>query len=267
MMKIAAAQLSASHDKQHNLDKILACIAKAKTENADLVVFPEAAMAVIDKNRGVKPAEIAEPLDGHFVSALASAARKHGIHVICGIYEKQPQEPARAYNTVVVLDDEGNRLHSYRKTHLYDAFSYHETQNILAGDTPLIPVRTKLGTIGLLVCYELRFPEISRTLALKGADILVVPTAWVAGPMKEEHLFTLARARALENTVFVCIAGQTGNIYTGGSAIFNPMGVVMASAGAEEELISAAIHPGQIQAARQKLPCLTHRRPEFYKLD
>lgn len=266
-MKIAAAQLTASHDKQQNLDKALTYIARAKAEKADLIVFPETFMALIPRNAAVKHADIAEPLDGPFVKALAAAARKHKIHVICGIYESKAGEKERAYNTVVFLDDAGKRIHSYRKTHLYDAFSYNESRNIIPGDSGFTPVKTKLGTIGLLVCYELRFPEISRTLALQGADILVVPTAWINGIMKEEHLLTLSCTRALENTVFVCIADQVGNIYAGRSIIYNPMGVIMASRGEDEGLIFADIDMDQAHAIREKLPCLKQRHPELYKLN
>lgn len=266
-MRTAIAQLIVSRDKQQNLDKILTCIAKAKAENADLVVFPEISMVLVPADGSVKHAEIAELLDGYFVSTLAAAAKKHSIYVICGIYESKADESVRAYNTVVLLDDEGKLIHSYRKTHLYDAFSYHESRNIIPGDSGFVPVRTKLGTIGLLVCYELRFPEISRTLALQGAEILVVPTAWITGAMKKEHLLTLSQARALENTVFVCIANQTGNIYTGRSVIYNPMGIVMANKGENEGLIFAEIDLDQARAIREKLACMQQRRPELYKLN
>lgn len=265
-MKTAVAQLVISPDKHQNLGRILSFISKAKAESADLVIFPEIAMATVPKNSPVKHADIAEPLDGPFVSALANAARQHKIHVVCGLYESQPGESTRAYNTVILLDDEGKCLHHYRKTHLYDAFSYRESENIIPGDSKLKPVSTRLGTMGILVCYELRFPEISRTLALQGADLLVVPTAWLSGPMKEEHLLTLAHARAVENTVFVCIADQVGHPYAGRSTIYNPMGVVMASRGEDEGLIFAEINLDQLQTIREKNPCLLQRHPQLYKL-
>jgi len=114
------------------------------------------------------------------------------------------------------------------------------------------------------VCYELRFPEISRELALQGADLLLVPTAWVAGPMKEEHFISLVKARALENTLPVCAADQVGNIYAGRSVVFNPMGVALGSLGEEEGLIFSEIDHQQTRRIREKLPCLQHRRPQLY---
>lgn len=265
-MKIAVAQTITSTEKNENLSKALRFIVEAKSNKADLIVFPETYMARIQQGAGIKYATVAEPLDGPFVSALSKAAKEHNIHVICGVYESKPDDNIRAYNTVVLIDDEGKLIHKYSKTHLYDAFSYRESTNIIPSDNGFQAVKTKLGTIGLLVCYELRFPEISRTLALQGADILIVPTAWVAGAMKEEHFLSLTKARALENTVFLCAADQVGNIYAGRSVIYNPMGVVMASRGEDEGLIYADIDIAQAKAIREKLPCMTQRRPELYQL-
>ncbi len=266
-MKIAVAQLVASTDKQENLKKALDIIAKAKVQKADLVVLPETFMAYMPEKAPIVRADIAEPLDGPFVTALSQAAQHNGIYVVCGIYENHPEDMKRCYNTVVVIDDQGKLIHSYRKTHLYDAFSYCESDNIIPGDNGFEIVETKFGKLGVMVCYELRFPEISRTLALKGAEILLVPTAWVAGPMKEEHIQAMAKSRALENTVYLCVADQTGNVYSGRSVIFNPMGITMASCGDEEGVIFAEIDCEKIQSIRKKLPCLSQRRPELYQLD
>lgn len=266
-MKVAVAQLISTTDKHKNLEKVLTVIAKAKLQNADLIVLPETFMAKISLENGGSYADIAEPLDGPFVTAIADAAKHHGMFVACGVYETKPDDHKRSYNTVVLIDDSGKLIHSYRKTHLYDAFSYSESANIVAGENGFDPVQTRFGKIGLLVCYELRFPEISRSLALKGADIILVPTAWVAGAMKEEHLLTLAKSRAIENTVFLCVADQVGNIYAGRSVIYNPMGVTVASLGEDEGLIYAEIDLEKAKEIRAKLPCLTQRRPELYALN
>ncbi|RCL01781.1 MAG: putative amidohydrolase [Candidatus Tokpelaia sp. JSC085] len=266
-MKIAAVQMIVSHDKQRNLEKILSYITKAKSENADLVVFPEASMAVITQDSIMRYADIAESIDGHFIKTLATAARQYSIYVICSMYESKASEKKRAYNTTVFLDDQGTLIHKYRKVHLYDAFSYSESENIIADHNNFIPVRTRLGTIAILVCYELRFPEISRTLTLQGANILIIPTAWTRGIMKEEHLLTLSKARAIENTVFVCVANQVGGVYTGHSTIYNPMGVVIANKGEGEGLLLADINHDQVLTTREKLPVLKQRHPELYKLN
>lgn len=266
-MKIAVAQLIVSEDKQKNLETALHYIAEAKKNLADLIVLPETFMAFMSTGAKKNYADIAEPLDGPFVTTLSQAAKQHQIHVVCGIYEQKVDEENRCYNTIIILDDEGKLIHKYQKTHLYDAFSYNESKNIIPSDNGFEPVKTKFGMIGVLVCYEMRFPEITRTLALKGAEIILVPTAWVAGPMKEEHILSMSKGRAIENTVFMCVADQVGNIYAGRSVIYNPMGVVLASRGEDEGLIYADIDINQVHNIRKKLPCLSQRRPELYELN
>lgn len=263
-MRVAIAQLSTSVDKASNLEKAVQYIAKAKRKGADFVVLPEFYMALATPKYGVLPADVAEPLDGPFVSALREAARENEIYVVCGVYESKTDDQARAYNTTVFIDRKGQLLHSYRKTHLYDAFNFKESDTIIPGDNKYKVVETEFGKIGLMVCYELRFPEIARQFALQEADILIVPAGWMAGPMKEDHWQTLIRARAIENTMFVCGANLVGVDFTGRSVVVDPMGVIMASAGEEETIIMADIDLERIQRVRGKLPSVKHRKPEFY---
>ncbi|MCM3766358.1 carbon-nitrogen hydrolase family protein [Neobacillus niacini] len=264
-MRVAIAQLSTSVDKAANLEKAIEYIAKAKGMGADFVVIPEFYMALATTKSGVLPAEVAEPLDGHFISALKEAARANEIYVVCGMYESKIDDEQRAYNTTVMINRSGELVQSYRKTHLYDAFSYKESDTIIPGENPYKVVETEFGKIGLMVCYELRFPEIARQFALQEADILIVPAGWMAGPMKEDHWQTLIRARAIENTMFICGANLVGVEFTGRSMIVDPMGVVIASGGEEEGLIVTDIDLERIQRVRQKLPSVRDRKPAFYK--
>ncbi len=264
-MKIAAAQLSASQNKAENLDKARNYIAQAKAAGADMVVFPEAFMAYIPKTDSLLYAQTAEAVDGHFVQALAAQAKQHNIYVICGIYESIEGEDKRVYNTVVVLNRQGQLIYRYRKTHLYDAFSFRESLNIIPGAEASVPIKTEFGHIGILVCYELRFPEVSRSLALQGANILIVPAAWVAGTMKTDHLLSLSKVRALENTVFLCVVDQVGQNYVGHSTIYNPMGRAIACLAVEEGLLVTDIDLEMIKTVRDTLPCLSQRRPYLYK--
>ncbi|MCM3569358.1 carbon-nitrogen hydrolase family protein [Neobacillus mesonae] len=263
-MKIATAQLTADRNKDVNLAKAVKYIAKAKESGADLIVFPEIFMAFVPARATTYLADVAEPLDGNFVTRMKEAARKHQINIIFGMYETKPGEKERAYNTIVFLDRSGNLVKSYQKTHLYDAFTTKESNRVIPGDASFGVVETDFGTIGLMICYELRFPEIARSLVLQGADILIIPTAWVTGDMKEFHWKTLLKARAIENTVFVVGANQIGNIYSGSSTTIDPMGVEIASAGEEEILIIAEVDLERIKRVRAKLPCIENRRPEFY---
>src|SRR3954452_12070226 len=166
--------------------------------DSDLVVLPEAyARDFGEAGSDVSP--FAESQHGAFATELAAVAAEHNTTVVAGMFETS-EDPARPYNTLLVR---GAATASYRKIHLYDSFGYKESDSLHAG--PLTPVVVEVGgfRVGLMTCYDLRFPELARLLVEHGAEVLVVPAAWVAGPRKVEHWRTLARARAIENTVFV----------------------------------------------------------------
>jgi deaminated glutathione amidase len=265
-MRIAIAQLSTSVNKTSNLEKAIKYIVKAKAGGADFIVIPEFYMALATPKSGLQPAEVAEPLDGPFVSALKEAALENEIYVVCGMYESTIDDGGRAYNTTVFIDRSGQLLHSYQKTHLYDAFSYKESDTIIPGENQYKVVETEFGKIGLMVCYELRFPEIARQFALQEAEVLLVPAGWMAGPMKEDHWQTLIRARAIENTMFVCGANLVGVDFTGRSMVVDPMGVILASGGEEETIIITDIDIDRIHRVRKKLPSVRDRKPKFYRV-
>lgn len=265
-MRIALCQLVSSPKKSENLDAAVQAIREAKRRGADLALLPELFMAFLHPKDPTTAAEIAEPLEGPFVSGLAAEARAQHLYVGCGLWEHAPGERARAFNTTVLLGPDGRLALAYRKTHLYDAFGYRESDRIVAGTEPPGVVRTPLGTFGLLVCYELRFPELTRLLTLAGADVLLLPAAWIAGPLKESHWTTLVRARAIENTIFVAAANQTGNVSTGRSMLVDPMGVSTVDAGEDPGVYTADVDPARIARVREKLPVLRHRREALYVL-
>ena len=205
----------------------------------------------------------AETTDGPFVCAMKELAQEYGIWTVFGM--REPADAERSYNTTVVLDDAGRMIRAYRKTHLYDAFSTRESDTIVPGSELFEPFDTPFARIGLLVCYEMRFPEIARDQALKGAELILMPTAWVRGRQKSEHLRLSVAARALENTVFVAMCDMCGGIRIGESAVAGPLGEVIAQAGSESTLLIAEIDTDQIAAARKVLPVLENRRPELYR--
>ncbi|AFJ45829.1 carbon-nitrogen hydrolase family protein [Shimwellia blattae] len=265
-MKIALGQFTTDTDKAVNLAQAEAAIREASQNGAQLLVLPETFMAFIPPSSATCYADIAEPLEGPFVTRLCTAAHTAGIYLAVGIFERNPEDTVRVWNTTLLIDNHGKLLHAYRKTHLYDAFSYQESRNIIQGDNAIQVVNTELGRIGLMVCYELRFPEIARELALQGADFIIVPTAWVHGPLKEQHFQTLVCARALENTLPVVVCDQTGNIYSGRSLVCDAMGVPRNSMGIEQGIIYSDIDYEHTRTAREALPCLEHRRAELYTL-
>lgn len=182
---------------------------------ADLVVLPEA----FARDFGPPGSDVgpyAEPVDGPFATELARVAAERGTTVVAGMFEAG-EDPDRPWNTLLVR---GAVAAAYRKIHLYDSFGYRESDRLTAGPTtPATPATFALGgfTVGLMTCYDLRFPELARRLVDEGADLLLVPAAWVAGERKVDHWRTLVRARAIENTVYVAACGQPGPRYTGHS--------------------------------------------------
>jgi predicted amidohydrolase len=199
---LALVQRAAALDAAENRDALGEVTEKvaASPLGADLVVIPEAFM----RDFGAPGSDIsafAEPMDGPYVTRLVELADKHGVTIVAGMFEAS-EDPARPYNTLAVVDPGGLRA-SYRKIHLYDSFGYKESDRLLAG--PLTPVVVDVAglRVGLMTCYDLRFPELARLLTDQGAELVVVPSAWVAGPGKVDHWRTLVKARAIENTVYV----------------------------------------------------------------
>ncbi|AJY76209.1 carbon-nitrogen hydrolase family protein [Paenibacillus beijingensis] len=266
--QLVMAQLESTDSKQVNLEKAERALQEAtRIYGADMVVFPEVYMSnyPVGVPREVKLND-AEPLSGPFVTRMCELARKYGIWIIFGMRETTEDEgDDRVYNTTVIADSAGSIVSRYRKTHLYDAFGAKESRNIKPGSSLFKPVVTPFGTIGLLVCYELRFPEIARYQAVHGADIIIIPSGWVKGPVKETHWESLVTARALENTAYVVACDQVSdNYYIGQSMIVDPMGIVLARGPETEALIPCRLDLNRVKEVRTKLPSHMHRLPELY---
>ncbi|WP_413810723.1 carbon-nitrogen hydrolase family protein [Streptomyces sp. OE57] len=261
-MKLAMAQVDSTDDKQDNLEKIRRMTANAASAGAELIVFPEFAMY---KHAQVGPwyGEAAEPLDGPFCTALAEIAKEHGRHLVAGMLESVPGE-SRAYNTVVVMDPSGELVTQYRKLHLYDAFGTRESDIIRPGDD-LEPVTFLVNgvNVGVMTCYDLRFPEIARALADAGSELTLLPAAWTPGSRKEDHLQVLTRARAIENTYFLASVCQAPPLSTGGSLLVDPMGIVVGELGEVPAVGVYDIDPQRVAQVRVKNPSLANRRFTF----
>ncbi|WP_205857270.1 carbon-nitrogen hydrolase family protein, partial [Phytoactinopolyspora endophytica] len=186
-------------------------------------------------------------------------AKRSSATVVAGMFEQSGDE-TRPYNTLVVVGPDGTLRATYRKAHLYDSFGYRESDRLSAGPAEPAVVDLDGLRIGLLTCYDLRFPEHARALVDAGADTLVVPAAWVRGPLKEDHWETLVRARAIENTVYVVAAAQCGRAYCGRSMLVDPMGIAVAAAGEAQGTVRGEIEPDRIATARERNPALQHRR-------
>ncbi|PRI11250.1 carbon-nitrogen hydrolase family protein [Leucobacter massiliensis] len=258
-MKLAICQMVSGDDKEANLREIERLAEAAAEAGADLAVFPEFAMYDVPV-LGPEFVAHAEALDGPFVQGLSRVADRTGVTLIAGMLEEIPGED-RGYNTLVAVAPHTGLAAVYRKLHLYDAFGLRESEHIRPGDIGA-PVTLEVGdaTVGMLTCYDLRFPEAARQHADAGTDVLVYPAAWMPGPRKEDHWNTLARARAIENTFYVAAVSQGPAIGTGGSLIVDPMGATLVEIPEVSGVAVAEIRRQRIAEVRAVNPCLVNRR-------
>ncbi|MCL2544197.1 MAG: carbon-nitrogen hydrolase family protein [Nocardioidaceae bacterium] len=251
-LRLALVQAASSLEPADNRAEL----ARLCPDAADLVVFPEA-FARDFGPAGSDVSAYAEPLGGPFDQTVSAAAAGHGTTVVAGMFETSP-DPDRPYNTLLAR---GGAEAAYRKIHLYDSFGYRESDRLSAGT--LEPVVVALGgwKVGLMTCYDLRFPEMARALVDRGAEVIVVPAAWVAGDGKIDHWRTLLRARAIENTVYVAAAGQPAPRYCGTSMVVDPLGRVLVEATDDEAGVVRAVAEVEVlAAARRTNPSLANRR-------
>ena len=257
-MRIAVAQFSAGMDKPANLAKITSLSDRAAEAGARVAVFPEAAMCDFGKSTDDLHG-LAEPVGGRFVNALSELAARLRLTLVAGMFESIPGERL-VYNSAVVVDPAKGLVGLYRKRHLFDAFGEIESERFRAGrDDPLL-VDVDGFAVAVVICYDIRFASFIERAADAGAEVLLAPAAWVAGPLKEEHLSVLARARAIDNTMYVAVGGQLGPTYTGRSVIVDPLGATLAGLGDAEGVATAEISRERLQAARTRLPVLAQRR-------
>ena len=264
MSKIAIVQFKASTNKNNNLKKIIKYIENAAKQGAELCTFPEFMMFYTKSSQtSAQLASLSETINGEFVTAIAKSAKKNSIQVVGTFYEKSKKKN-RVYDTSFLVGKTGKILSKYRKIHLYDALGFKESKKMTAGSKISKPSKTSVGKLGMLICYDLRFPEISRTLASAGAEILVAPSAWVKGKMKEEHWITFNKTRAIENGCYVIAPDQVGNIYCGRSLAIDPFGKILLDMKKRVGIGFVNISLEEIKKTRKDLPLLKHRRTDIY---
>jgi predicted amidohydrolase len=260
---IAVAQFAPGADEAANLDSIRMLAEAAASRGALLVVFPEYS-SYFTTGLGPDWVEHAQSLHGPFVRALAEISSELGIHLVAGLIELVPGQADRVANTLVALDPAGEVVAHYRKIHLYDAFGMRESDRILAGPVwapdaaPIFPFGG--FTVGLQTCYDIRFPEVTRRLVDAGADLILLPSEWVRGPLKEHHWRTLVTARAIENTVYLAAADHAPPVGAGNSMVVDPMGVELVTVGESTDVGVAWISPARVAEVRHTNPALKLRR-------
>jgi predicted amidohydrolase len=258
--------MTSSDDVDRNVGRAERLVRRAAGDGADLVALPENFSYL--RAEGRKPG-FKTTLDGDLVGAMRDLARETGIHLLLGsIPERVPRSP-RVYNTSVLIGPRGDLLAAYRKLHLFDVeirgrVSLRESRYVAAGKRPVL-VDTPLGRLGLSICYDLRFPDLYRWLALRGAQVLFVPAAFTAytGP---HHWLPLLRARAIENQCWVVAPAQVGRHSAersshGETAIIDPWGKVVARKPRAQGLLTATVDLTLLERVRRGLPCLEHTHP------
>lgn len=258
-MKISVAQFAPTGDVFENIETLDRLAGQAKADGAELVLFPEESMLAITRaGDGFKDAVARDWT--RFVQRLSFIAAGHGIAVVAGGYESNGDDAP--FNTVLAVDATGAIVSTYRKIHLYDAFSFKESSRITAGPADQRSTFELGGlTFGLMTCYDIRFPELARDLALQGADVLLIGAAWYKGEQKLSHWRTLLKARAVENTVWVAAAGTAGESTIGYSAIIDPLAHPVDYLEDEPEgLVTAEVTRQRVDEVREFLPVLANRR-------
>lgn len=255
-MRVAAGQFAVTPDWPTNARTCVLLMQHAAEQQTSLLVLPEALLARDDNDPDMS-VKSAQELDGGFLTLLRDESRRNAMTTVLTVHV--PTREGRAANTLVALRG-GEIIAQYQKLHLYDAFSIQESKRVDAGTVlpPLIEVDGM--KVGLMTCYDLRFPEMALAQALQGAEVLVLPTAWVRGPLKEHHWATLLAARSLDTTCYIVAAGECGNKNIGQSRIVDPLGVTLAGAGCSQQLIYADVSRAILQQIRAQLPVLNNRR-------
>jgi predicted amidohydrolase len=255
-MKVALGQFAVGPRWEDNAETCVRLMKQAEAGNADVLVLPEGILAkdITDPRIVLKSAQ---PLDGPFMTRVIEASRGMKVTMMACIHV--PTGTSRVHNVLVAVRD-GAVVAQYRKLHLYDAFSAKESENVEPGEE--VPGLIEIAglRVGLMTCYDIRFPEMARRLAVDGAEVIMVPAAWVRGLGKEAHWEVLVTARALENTCYVVAAGECGERNIGASMVVDPLGVATVRAGEAPALLFAEIDSARIAHARAVLPVLANRR-------
>jgi len=268
-MRAAAVQLNSQEDKQRNLEVAERLVRDAARDGADLVCLPERWNLLGDSATIL---DGAEPLDGPSLAAARSWAGELGIHLLAGSIAERAEGHERLFNTSVLIGPDGEDVAAYRKIHMFDVevegTTFRESDHDQPGEE-IVTASLDDFELGLTVCYDLRFPELYRILAVRGARVIAVPSAFTV-PTGRAHWEVLLRARAIENQAFVVAPDQIGKAPPhfesyGHSAIVDPWGVVLAMAPDEECFVAADLDLAEQQRMREKLPALANRRPGAYR--
>jgi deaminated glutathione amidase len=269
-LRAAAVQLTATPDKAANLQAADRLVRRAAADGARLVVLPEKWSVL---GRGSDLREGAEPLDGPAITWARDAARDLGIDLVAGSVSERVAGEDKLRNTSLHIGPDGEIKATYRKMHMFDVevegTVYRESEHEAPGDDVVLSTTADGVELGLTVCYDIRFPELYRILAVRGARVITIPAAFTV-PTTRDHWEVLVRARAIEDQCFVIAANQVGThvegLASGGrSMIVDPWGLVLAQAADAQTVITADLDLDAQAAIRTRLPSLANRRAAAYR--
>lgn len=271
-LRTAVIQLNSRDDPAQNLASVDQLVERAAAMGAQFVGLPEL-WTYFGPYAGFDQA--AQTIPGPAIELLQEKARRYHLIVHGGsIVERIPDRPGKFHNTSVLINQDGEIVARYRKIHLYDVDlangeKHHESERIVSGQE-IVTAEIDGITFGLTVCYDLRFPELYRSLALQGAQVLLVPAGFTLHTGRD-HWEVLLRARAIENQCFVIAPAQIGthppNLQCFGRAmIIDPWGIVIAQAPDTPTVVMAEIDLSRVDQVKAQIPCLKHRQPQVYQL-
>lgn len=257
-LRVAVGQFSSGYDLEKNWLTIEKLVYQAQAQKAQLLVLPEACQISFGAKQLYEVAQHHTPI---FLDRLRALLKDIGSLYWVGGIVVPSRDSGRVFNQLIAINPEGELITRYNKIHLYDAFNFKESDQVCFGTPDRLGI-FNIGDfrIGLINCYDLRFPELARALVSQGVNVLSVSAAWIAGVNKEAHWEILNRARAIENTSYVIASGQTPKRSCGNSMIIDPMGNILAGAGHDVGLACADLTMARITEVRDLLPCLSNRR-------
>jgi len=269
--KFAACQMSIVNDKEKNIKNAINAIETSAANGADMIALPEMFNCPYNSNLFPEYAEEAE--NSRTLSVISDTASRLGLYIIAGSIPEKSS--GKIYNTSFVFDRKGRIIGKHRKMHLFDIdipgkITFKESDTLTAGNQITV-ADTEFCRVGIAICYDIRFPELSRLMVLEGAQLIVVPGAFnmTTGPA---HWEILTRTRALDNQVYFASVSPARNerdsyVVYGNSMICDPWGSIVSRAGVNEEIIYAQIDLDTIDKVRTELPLLKHRREDIYNIN
>lgn len=270
---VAVCQMTSTNDKEKNLQTVRELAERAKSRTACIAFFPEACDYLADNKKDI--IAMAQPLNGSIISSYKEIAKENKIWLsLGGLHEALDDDKNRISNTHVVINSEGEIASIYRKIHLFDmdnkttGVRLMESDYVLAGQKIEPPISTPAGKLGLSICYDMRFPELSLSLRNMGVEILTYPSAFTY-QTGAAHWEILLRARAIETQCYVIAAAQTGThnkkrVSWGHAMIIDPWGTIVAQCSEKTDMVLAEIDLNLLKQIRQNMPCENHRRTDVY---